>query len=144
MKKFFALLIVTCLLTLLNGCGVSESDYKQLKSEYLAVKQELLRTQKEINATEQVLETLRTENSILKSQINKYKLEIKGLKAELLAKTRSEDKKAATRKLRVYVVKPGDTLWRIARMANVSVDELKKINNIKDASIKVGQELLLP
>jgi LysM repeat protein len=42
-----------------------------------------------------------------------------------------------------YVVKPGDTLHRIANKTGVSVSRLKNYNNIKGSLIKVGQKLQL-
>ncbi|OZI49760.1 peptidoglycan DD-metalloendopeptidase family protein [Bordetella genomosp. 4] len=43
-----------------------------------------------------------------------------------------------------YVVKPGDTLYQIARSNGVSVDSLKQWNNISDANqLSVGQVLKL-
>lgn len=30
-----------------------------------------------------------------------------------------------------YIVKSGDTLWYISRKFNISIDELKKLNNLK-------------
>lgn len=41
----------------------------------------------------------------------------------------------------IYVVKSGDTLFRIARMHNMTVDELKSLNNLTDNNIRIGQEL---
>jgi len=35
----------------------------------------------------------------------------------------------------------GESLFSIAKMYNVSVDELKKLNNISDGKIKIGQEI---
>lgn len=43
----------------------------------------------------------------------------------------------------IYIVKRGDTLYSIARDNNISVAELKKINNITNNTIYVGQELYL-
>ena len=40
-----------------------------------------------------------------------------------------------------YTVKAGDTLWDIAKKHNVSVDYIKKLNNLKTSEIKVGQKL---
>ncbi len=40
-----------------------------------------------------------------------------------------------------YVVKPGDTLYSIARMFNTTVDEIKKLNNLTDNTISINQEL---
>ena len=43
-----------------------------------------------------------------------------------------------------YVVKSGDNLWDIARkFKGVSVDDLKKWNNLKSESLKIGQVLKL-
>ena len=43
-----------------------------------------------------------------------------------------------------YVVKKGDTLWSIARKNNISVDELKKLNNLTSNSLSLNQVLKLP
>ena len=40
-----------------------------------------------------------------------------------------------------YIVKPGDTLYKIANMYNISVDELKEINNLTSNIISIGQKL---
>lgn len=40
-----------------------------------------------------------------------------------------------------YTVKPGDTLYRISLTNKVSIEKLKKLNNIKENYIKVGQKL---
>ncbi len=44
----------------------------------------------------------------------------------------------------VYIVKKGDTLYSIARKYNVSVDELKKINNLTSNNILIGQKIYIP
>jgi len=41
----------------------------------------------------------------------------------------------------VYIVKPGDTLFKIAQLYKLSVDELKALNNLNDNIIKAGQKL---
>lgn len=44
-----------------------------------------------------------------------------------------------------YTVKKGDTLWQIHKKYNVSVDLLKKINNIDDeTNIPIGEILVIP
>ena len=44
----------------------------------------------------------------------------------------------------VYVVKKGDTLWSIANNFNVSVNDLKKINNKSNNSLSIGEKLIIP
>lgn len=43
-----------------------------------------------------------------------------------------------------YTVKKGETLYSIAKANNVSVEELKKANGIKDNAISIGQSLKIP
>ena len=42
-----------------------------------------------------------------------------------------------------YIVKPGDTLYKIANEYNLTVDEIKKINNLSSDELSVGQTLKL-
>ena len=42
-----------------------------------------------------------------------------------------------------YIVKSGDSLWKIAKENNTSVQKLKDINNLNSNIIKIGQKLLI-
>ena len=44
----------------------------------------------------------------------------------------------------IYVVKPGDNLYLIARKYNTTVSELKRLNNLTSNNLSVGQELKIP
>jgi len=44
----------------------------------------------------------------------------------------------------VYVVKSGDSLYRIAQEYGVTVDELIDYNNLSTSSLKINQQLLIP
>ena len=45
----------------------------------------------------------------------------------------------------IYFVKPGDTLWKIAKKFKSTVEDIASINEIDDASkIRVGQQLYIP
>ena len=52
-----------------------------------------------------------------------------------------EDSKSIDRKY--YQVKKGDTLYSVSRKFGISVDVLKKRNNLKDNTISIGQKLVL-
>ena len=43
-----------------------------------------------------------------------------------------------------YIVKSGDTLWGIAKKLGITVDELKKYNNLINNALSIGQILLIP
>jgi membrane-bound lytic murein transglycosylase D len=44
----------------------------------------------------------------------------------------------------IYTVRVGDNLYRIARAAGTSVDELMKTNGLKSSSVRLGQKLIIP
>lgn len=44
---------------------------------------------------------------------------------------------------KTYTVQKGDTLYNISRRFNVAVDEIKALNSLTDAGIKIGQKLVL-
>ena len=45
----------------------------------------------------------------------------------------------------IYFVKPGDSLWKIAKMFKSTVDDIAKINDIEDRNkINVGEQLYIP
>jgi membrane-bound lytic murein transglycosylase D len=45
---------------------------------------------------------------------------------------------------KIYVVKPGDSLWSISKkFEGLSVEDLKKINNINNTTLKPGMTLKL-
>lgn len=44
----------------------------------------------------------------------------------------------------IYVVAPGDTLWKIAKLYGVTVDQIKKFNNLASDNLSIGQEIKIP
>ena len=45
----------------------------------------------------------------------------------------------------IYFVKPGDTLWKIAKKFKSTVDDIARMNDIEDANkIDVGMQLFIP
>lgn len=42
-----------------------------------------------------------------------------------------------------YVVKKGDTLYNLSKRFNISIDEIKALNNLSEDGIKIGQKLIL-
>ncbi|MCM8783004.1 MAG: N-acetylmuramoyl-L-alanine amidase [Candidatus Omnitrophica bacterium] len=45
----------------------------------------------------------------------------------------------------VHIVSPGETLWRIAKMYDVKMEDIARINNLKDpTNLEMGQRLIIP
>lgn len=44
----------------------------------------------------------------------------------------------------IYIIKKGDTLYKIANMYGTTVDNLKALNNIKSNNLSIGQKLIVP
>lgn len=61
---------------------------------------------------------------------------------QVLMLSESEETPSVTEK--TYTVKSGDTLWKIANQLNVSINDLKKANNLVSDSLSIGQVLIIP
>lgn len=56
-----------------------------------------------------------------------------------------EEKKAAMPSITIYFAQNGDSLWKIAKKYNTTVDDILKLNTIPDKDqIAVGQQILIP
>ena len=51
---------------------------------------------------------------------------------------------AAAEETTVYIVQRGDYLAKISKKFNIKVDSIKKLNDLKDDKIRIGQKLKLP
>lgn len=73
-------------------------------------------------------------------------LEQKNKEISLIDDIQIEENKACNAySMVIYFVKPGDTLWKIAKMFKSTVDEIAKINDIEQVDkINVGQQLYIP
>ena len=43
-----------------------------------------------------------------------------------------------------YIVKPGDTLYNLAKRFNTTVDSIKEKNNIENNMLKIGEMIIIP
>lgn len=56
-----------------------------------------------------------------------------------------ESKECCNYSMVIYFVKPGDTLWKIAKMFKSTVEDIARLNNIEDVNkLTVGQQLYIP
>ncbi len=48
------------------------------------------------------------------------------------------------KRVNIYVVQSGDSLYKIAEKFNTTVDAIKELNNLTSNNLSIGQELLIP
>ncbi len=56
----------------------------------------------------------------------------------------SSDENNKTDNYFIYTVNRGDSLWKISRKYSVSIEEIKRLNNLKNTTIYPGQQLRIP
>lgn len=44
----------------------------------------------------------------------------------------------------IYIIQPQDTLWKISRLCNISIEEIIELNNLETTILQPGNSLLLP
>ena len=109
-------------------------SYKVKKGETLSS------ISKKYNVTEDELKTMNN----LKSSVIRFGQELKvNQPSEMAAVTNGTKTTKAESAVTTYKVKKGETLSDIAEKNNVSVAELKSINNLHTSSLRAGQQLQL-
>ena len=69
---------------------------------------------------------------------------INNLKSNLLSIGQRLKIKKSDDNQNIYIVKKGDTLYKIANMYGTAVDNLKALNNLKNNNLSIGQKLIVP
>lgn len=69
---------------------------------------------------------------------------INNLKSNLLSIGQRLKIKESNDNQNIYIVKKGDTLYKIANMYGITVDNLKALNNLKSNILSIGQKLIVP
>lgn len=156
--KTVGLLMAASSLTLLASCAGGSGAYtdtaydrstKTDRSGYTMVQQpEYKRTS--VTKNSQVRKTVRRNSDHSKPEIYDYPGEtiIGGphtVKKTSVAKTFLNPSGVPSGNLdKVHTVKAGETLWRIARSHGVTVDEIKRENQLAGDAIRVGETLRIP
>jgi cell wall-associated NlpC family hydrolase len=86
------------------------------------------------------VQALKSANNLVNSHLKVGEKLVVPPRSSSVAESRRASVKAS---VAVYKVRKGDTLYRIARKAGLSVEELKRINGISGKSIKPGRILSL-
>ena len=69
---------------------------------------------------------------------------INNLKSNLLSINQRLKIKESDDNQNIYIVKKGDTLYKIANMYGTTVDNLKALNNLKSNNLSIGKKLIVP
>ncbi len=69
---------------------------------------------------------------------------INNLKSNLLSIGQRLKIKESNDNQNIYIIKKGDTLYKIANMYGTTVDNLKALNNLKNNNLSIGQKLIVP
>lgn len=127
-----------------SGSGIKKAN--NLKSDKLKAGTKLSIPSSKIYHTAKKGDTLKK----IANKTNKLKAD-----QQILAKKKSRDieksrkafyKEKSTRDTedeKTYTVKKGDNIWRIAKRFDLSVDELKELNDLTSTSLKIGQRLVI-
>jgi len=81
------------------------------------------------------------ENKVEIKTVPEKKVEVKTVPEK---KTAVVPTNKITARKAVYKVTSGDSLWTIAKKYNTTVDNLKKLNNLKSDKLSIGQTLIIP
>lgn len=104
----------------------------------------------------QELQTLSSYANETTAALSQFKDRIAELEQEILAQNRRFDElaklkghietlaKTYSADFKLYKVKPGDSLEKIARLNKTAVEKIKKLNDLDQDLIVVGQELKIP
>lgn len=107
---------------------------------------DLKQLQNHANSTTQSLTTFKTKVGDLEDSLGSDVTNLKGAVESLVKaihKGASDGIIEGKNGLKVYKVKAGDSLERIAKNFGIKVEQLKKLNNLTKDRIIVGQELVL-
>ena len=120
----------------IEGTGQTVSKFYQLRNPN-ATYEDYYEMIRELNNTENIIISLgnptnSVDNSFLLNNIDKLSTNIANSLNDYLTKQN------------IYIVKRGDTLFSIAKNFNLTVDELKKANNLSNNALIVGSELIIP
>ncbi|MDP2644482.1 MAG: LysM peptidoglycan-binding domain-containing protein [Desulfobacterales bacterium] len=137
MRKSIILSLLAVVMVWLGGCGgVSNSDYQTVISERENLKRELKNLQANVAS-------LIDENNALKNELKEQKQEAARLRGKAAVGQAGAEAAKSKEGPRFYEVKSGDSLWKIARRFQVPLATLQKLNNLRGAKLKIGQQILL-
>jgi LysM repeat protein len=100
--------------------------------------------QNSLSKLESSTRTLKDHTDKLTQKVDELPKKVAATPAKIEAPPTPKKKAAAQAEKRLYEVRPGDTLFSIAKKHDLKVDELRRMNNLsKDDSIQPGQKMIV-
>ncbi len=140
--------------------SVKERLQDNQKSAWNQLEYQISLLEKKTKALESQSETLSSQLGYLNhyasdttKALTQYKEKLKDLEKTLavnietieqIKNKKNSPSSKSDRPHKTYVVRPGDSLEKIARIHETTIDELKKLNQLNHDLIIVGQELIVP
>ena len=128
--------------TLVDQLQQLEKNLQQLVSKQQQVAEDIRKLSSHANGTTTALSQYKMKIAELEKTLASQHIKIKEILdlKQKIAKLAAETTLDAT----TYVVKPGDSLGKIARAFHLSVESIKKQNALENDRIHPGQKLFLP
>ncbi len=147
--------------------GLKQQDIEKQQSKIEQIAQQISALEKKYSSFErthengvQDLQQLTAHANETTAALTQYKSRIAELEQEIQLQNRRFEEiaklkghfeglskqlsKSAPIDSKIYKVRPGDTLEKIARLHKISVERIKKANDLNQDLIVVGQELVIP
>ncbi len=128
--------------------SLSKESREAAKKEVSRLSKNLQNLQSEQNSTEAYLKKLQNGHQSTTQALKALESEINGLKrdvADLSSALRSISRVVgAGSSSTTYYVRAGDSLGIIAKRHNTTVEQIKRLNDLKHDTIYVGQKLRIP
>ena len=115
-----------------------QAKIDQISAQIQALEKKWLALEREQKGEVEELSALSSHANETTAALTQFKDRIEELEQELRTQNRRFDD------FKVYRVKPGDSLEKIARAHKTAVDKIKKLNGLDQDLIVVGQELKIP
>ncbi len=119
---------------------LAKSEAKKLSSDWSSIKKEQEHLNKQIASLKQDYQSSSKINKQLQEELTQVRKDIANLSSAMHSLSGVLSKSETS----TYKVRKGDSLGIIASKHKITVENLKKVNNLKKDTIYVGQKLIIP
>lgn len=122
----------------------STQQFEQLKNQVQNLEKQLSSMAHSHQQGTQELEQLKLYAKETSLALSQFKARLLELEKDIQAQTRRDKGNSEPLSKKVIKVRSGDTLEKIARAHNTTIEQIKESNHLDQDLIMVGQELIIP